>query len=284
MTIIKAFIQKHPLLTYSALTFAISWGGIYIAVSPGGIPADEEQSAMLLVFSYIAMLAGPSLGGLLLTGVIDGMAGFRELVSHLIKWRVGVRWYTIALLVAPLLILVTLLTLSLISPEFLPRLYTEDDKVSLLQFSIVAGLMVGVFEELGWTGFVMPRVKWHDDTLKTGLIIGLIYAVWNFPVVFWVSAATGTAGSLPMIIFMPAVLFTWLPTFRVLLVWVYDHTESLLVVMFMHASLIAFWRIFTPLVLTGWTLVAYYLIFTAAMWIIIALALRRQTLHQPQHA
>lgn len=27
MTTIKAFIKRHPLLSYFALTFAISWGG-----------------------------------------------------------------------------------------------------------------------------------------------------------------------------------------------------------------------------------------------------------------
>ena len=284
MTIIKAFIQKRPVLTYYALTYAISWGGMLIAVGLGGIPANEEQSAMLLVFSYIAMLAGPSLGGILLTGAVDGRPGFRELGSRLFKWRVGAPWYAIALLVAPFLILAILLTLSLFSPQFLPRLYIENDKAFLLQFSIVAGLMVGVFEELGWTGFVMPKVTSRNGTLKTGLTVGLIYAAWNFPVVFWVSVATGTAGSLPMVLFMPAVLFTWLPAYRVFMVWVYEHTESLPVAMLTHASLIAFWRIFTPLVLTGTALVTYYLVFTAVMWIIIAVALRWQTLHRPQHA
>ena len=284
MTFIKAFIQKYPLLTYSALTFTLSWGGMFIAIVPGGIPANEEQSAMLLVFSYIAMLLGPSLGGLLLTGVMDGKVGFRELASRLFNWGIGVRWYAIALLIAPLLIVASLLVLSLISPDFLPRLYTEEDKAFLLQFSFVAGIMVGVFEEIGWTGFVLPKVRSHYSTLKSGIIIGLVYAVWNFPVVFWVSAATGTAGSLPMFIFMPAVLFTWLPAYRVLMAWVYEHTESLLLVMLMHASLIAFWRIFTPLILTGATLITFYLVFTAALWIINAVALRQKTLHQPQHA
>lgn len=284
MTAITAFSQKRPVLTYSALTFAISWGGMFIAVVLGGIPANEEQSAMLLVFSYIAMLIGPSLGGLLLTGAIDGKVGFRELASRLSNWRVGVRWYAIALLVAPLLIVATLLALSLISSDFLPRLYTEKDKAFLFQFSIVAGIMVGVFEELGWTGFVLPKLRLQYSTLKSGIIIGLIYAVWNSPVVFWVSTATGTAGSLPMVIFMPAVLFTWLPAYRVLMVWVYEHTESLLLIMLMHVSLIAFWRIFTPLILTGAALVIYYLVFTATVWIINAVALRWKTLPRPQHA
>lgn len=182
---------------------------------------------------------------------------------------------------APLLIAATLLGLSLLSPEFLPRLFTEDDKVFLFQFSIVAGLMVGIFEELGWTGFVVPRMRLHDGVFKTGLIIGFIYAAWNFLVVYWVSTATSSNGSLPMAIFMPAVLFTWLPPCRVFMVWLYDRTGSLAVVMLMHASLIAFWRIFTPLTLTGAALVTNYLVFTAAMWVVVAAVLRLQALHRP---
>lgn len=275
------FIKRHSLLTYLALTFAISWGGMFIAVGLCGIPANEEQSAMLLVFAYIAMLAGPGVAGILLTRILDGRSGLREYGSRLLKWRVGARWYGIALLTAPLLIAAVLLVLSLISPKFVPRLFIEDDKAFLLQFSIVAGLMVGVFEELGWTGFAVPQLRLRYGVLKTGLIVGFLFAVWNFPVVFGVSSTTSAAGTLPMAIFMPAVLFTWLPTYRVFMVWVYDRTKSLVVAMLMHTSLITFWRIFTPLALTGAALVTYYLIFTAVMWIVIAALMKLATISRP---
>jgi hypothetical protein len=54
--------------------------------------------------------------------------------------------------------------------------------------------------------------------------------------------------------------------------------------MLMYASLIAFWTILTPLTLSGWTLVSYYLIFTTAMWIIIAIVLRWKIFARIQHA
>ena len=118
--------------------------------------------------------------------------------------------------------------------------------------------------------------------LKTGLILGFLFAVWNFPVVFRVSSANSTAGTLPMAIFMPAVLFTWLPTYRVFMVWVYDRTESLFVAMLMHTSLITFWRIFTPLTLAGAALVTYYLIFTALLWIVIAALMKLPAISRPR--
>ena len=45
VTTIKAFIKNHPVVTYYALVFAISWGGILMLVGgPGGIPAAASKS------------------------------------------------------------------------------------------------------------------------------------------------------------------------------------------------------------------------------------------------
>lgn len=118
MAIIKSLIKKHPLLTYFALTFAISWGGVLIAVGPGGIPATPEQVDTQSPFVYLAMLAGPSIAGIVLTGLVSGRAGFRELLSRLFKWRVGARWYAVALLATPLVTMATLFALLPTSPVY----------------------------------------------------------------------------------------------------------------------------------------------------------------------
>jgi membrane protease YdiL (CAAX protease family) len=282
---ISDFTKQHPLLTYVALTFAISWGGILSVVARGGFAVNGEQSERLFILMYLAMLAGPSIAGIVLTSVVYGRAGLRDLASRLLRWRMDARWYVAALLIAPLAITVVLLTLTRISPDFLPRLFTSDDKGFLLQFGFTAGLMVGIFEELGWTGFaVHTMLKRRWNILSTGLIVGLLFGVWHLPVVFLMSGTPSGAGGLSLAIFLPVTLLTWLPTYRVLMVWFYDQTGNLLLAMLMYASLVAFWTILTPLTLSGLTLVTYYLIVTAAMWIIIAVALRWQTLPRSQHA
>ena len=285
MSKISAFIRQHPLITFIALTFAISWGGILLVIGRGEFAVNGEQSELLFSLMYLAMLGGPSIAGMVLTWVVDGKAGLRELGSQLLRWRVGGRWFAVALLVAPFAITAVLLTLSPISRDYIPRLFISDEKSFLLQFSIVVGLLVGIFEELGWTGFAVHiLLKQGRDILTSGLIVGLLFGAWNFLVVFLMSGTPAGAGELSLAIFLPLTLFTWLPTYRVLMVWAYARTGSLLLAMLMYASLIAFWRILTPLALSGWTLVTYYLVFTAVMWIIIAVALRRQALPQPQQA
>jgi membrane protease YdiL (CAAX protease family) len=269
MTTIKDFIKRQPLPTYFVLTFAISWGAILILVGPGGIPVSTEQVAML----GLAMLLGPSVAGILLTGLASGRVGFREFRSRLLRWRVSARWYAVALLTAPLLTAAALLALSLLSSEFLPGIATADDNTSLLVSGIVAGLMVGIFEELGWTGFAIPRMRLHYGVFTTGLIVGLLWGAWHF-ILFWESSSF--AGALPLGLLF-ARLFSWLPAYRVLMVWVYDRTGSLLVAMLMHLSLVASTVILEP-PLTGWALLTYILVRAAMLWIIVvvvAVAKRR---------
>src|SRR5215207_1895886 len=144
MTTIKAFIKRRPLLSYFILTFAISWGGILFVVGPSGISANRLPSDMQIAILFPTMVVGPSVAGPLLTGLLYGREGFRELRSRLLKWRVGARWYAVALLTAPLAYVASLLVLSLSSPKLLPAIFTADGKVALLLGGIVVGLFVGI--------------------------------------------------------------------------------------------------------------------------------------------
>src|SRR5215207_2525338 len=260
MKSIRAFIKKHPLLSYLALVFAISWGGMLIVAGPGGIQSNKE-----LAFSYVAMLAGPSVVGILLTGLAYGRAGLRELLSRLLRWRVGARWYAVALLTAPLVSTAVLIPLSLISPVFLPGIFASDAKVSFVLMGIVVGLIVGIFEELGWTGFAVPTLlKLRYGVLSTGLIVGVLWGAWHLlGNDIWASVAT--SGGLPPALFAVGIglvlLVGQLPAYRVLMVWVYERTGSLLLAMLMHASYSASTFILGPLAgpgaMSGVYLLAY---------------------------
>jgi hypothetical protein len=141
MKTIKALVKSHPLLSYFALAFAISWGGVLLVIGgPGGIPATAEQFERLVPFAIPVMIIGPAVAGLLLTGLVSGRAGLRELRSRLLRWRVGARWYAVALLTAPLVFTAVQLALSLTSPVFLPGIVTTSDKAALLLSGIAGGL------------------------------------------------------------------------------------------------------------------------------------------------
>ena len=126
------FFKPHPVLTYYILTFVISWGGILLAVGPRGIPGIPGQMERMIPVIIVPMLAGPTLASILMSGILDGRAGYRVLLSRLLRWRVGIGWYAVALLITPLLMMVMPFLLSLFDSSFFPHV-TSEDKASVLR-------------------------------------------------------------------------------------------------------------------------------------------------------
>jgi CAAX protease family protein len=100
---VGAFVERHPVPIFYVLAFAISRGGGLVAVGgPAAFPSTPETFRASLPLLGLAVFAGPTAAGLLMTGVVGGRVGFRELRSRLVRWRVAPRWYAVALLTAPL--------------------------------------------------------------------------------------------------------------------------------------------------------------------------------------
>lgn len=235
-----------------------------MVLGPKGFTNSDVWQDATLGLVVAAMLAGPSIAGLLMTGLIDGSTGLIKLLSRLFKWRVGGRWYAIALLIAPLLSLTALFCLSISSPVFLAA-----NKLAIVVPGIVAGLTT-VFEEIGWTGFAIPRLRRRFSVFKTGLIVGIIWGLWHLLQQIYIGGTY--AGEIPLVLYFASAIFNTiagLTAYRILLVWLYDHTESLLVTTLMHASLTASnVFIFRPEA-TGLAFLLFGFLFTALQWVAV---------------
>ena len=75
MAALVGFARRHPGLTYYALVFVISWGGILYLAGPRGIPGTPEQVATLMPIVLVALFAGPSIAAVACTGLVHGRAG-----------------------------------------------------------------------------------------------------------------------------------------------------------------------------------------------------------------
>ena len=134
---------------------------------------------------------------------------------------------------------------------------------------------------LGWTGFAVPELRKRHGILTTGLIAGLLWGVWHFPLF---SGAAMSNGAVPPALYLAVLLFSWLPPYRVLMVWVHDRTKSLLVTMLMHVSIVVGVFVLVPQTLPAMAVVTFDLVFGTALWLIVAavaLANRGQLSRQP---
>src|SRR5215216_894002 len=282
MTTIRAFTKRHPLLSFYALAFAITWGGLIMVIGgPSEIPGSPEKFETRFGLVLLAWLAGPSVASILMTGLVHGRAGLREMLTRMTMWRVGARWYAVALLTAPLLSVAILLALSLSSSEYLPTILTTGDKGALLLLGIVGTFVGGIFEELGWTGFATPTLlrRMRYGVLGRGLIVGVLWGVAHLPIYYWASA--DLAGALLPAFLLTAQVLAWFPPYRLLMVWVYDRTDSLLLAMLMHGSATGSLVIFASLS-PGWPLVIFTLVFGAVVWVVVAVVALAQGGHLSQ--
>lgn len=277
-----SLLRRHPLAGYFALSFVLSWGAVLAVIAGGAVPAPPSEAERLFPFVYLAMLVGPSVAGVVMTAVVGGRDGLRALGRRLLTWRVGGRWYAVALFTAPVVLIATVAALSRHSAAFVPAVLGGTTGAlgplrggNLPLLALLVGLGAGFFEELGWTGFAIPTMRARRSVLVTGLVVGVFWGAWHFLAVFWGSASAFGTASVPL--FMVVALFAFLPPYRVLIARVYDRTQSLLVAVMMHASLTTSMILLGPVV-TGTATIAYDLAFGAALWAVVAITGARRRL------
>ena len=115
----------------------------------------------------------------------------------------------------------------------------------------------------------------RSGVVATGLIAGIWWSAWHLLPNVWSSRAA--AGELAVSVYLAATAFGifvgYLTAFRVLMVWVYDRTESLLLAVLMHVSLTASLLILNPLGISGPRLLTYSFVLSAALWIVVGAVL-----------
>ncbi len=246
-------VRRFPLLSYFVLAYVISVATLIVLGPPSLAAGGSRDFRSLAAFPLMVIWVGAC--GLSLTALERGRQGLRDLWQRMRRARVGVQWYAAAILIPPGAILLVLTLLSrLVSPAFTPGLYPVG---------IAYGVVAAFFEEIGWSGYAYPRLRSRFGPLPAALALGLLWGLWHFPVVDSLGAASPHGPDWPAFFGAFVALVAGL---RVLICWVYDHTNSVLLAQMMHASSTGF------LVVLGATAVdpgqeaLWYLLDAAVLW------------------
>ncbi|KON29772.1 hypothetical protein AC482_05700 [miscellaneous Crenarchaeota group-15 archaeon DG-45] len=203
------------------IAYVISWA----MWSPLVVVGLENPAASLLI---VMGGFGPLLSAVIVTWITEGGVGLRELGNRL-KWRVGVGWYLVALLL-PLVHIFLAYGLYLLM-RGTPIDFSMGPPWHLYPLGILFVFFLGGGnEELGWRGFALPRLLNNHSPLVASLILGFVWAFWHFPL-FFVEASPQAA--LPFELYLPHVLGT-----TIIFTWLYLETSgSVLIAMLYHAGL-----------------------------------------------
>jgi uncharacterized protein len=188
---IKSLVKRHPLVTYFVLAYALTW-----------------VLAPLLTISLLLGVVGllmPAVAAIIVIALTEGKPGVKTLLRRLKLWRVGLRWYVVALGL-PVLLTAAVVALSILLGT---SAQVEFSPVSLLTM-IVFVLVVG--EEIGWRGYALPKLLQSHSAVVASLILGVLWGGWHLPTFFIPGAPQAGIPFVAFLLFTTgaSVLFTWL--------------------------------------------------------------------------
>lgn len=227
----KDFVRNHKLVAFITTTFLFSWACwllVFNDLKPSLFEFDGRTLGFFLLGAY-----APSLVAIVFTAYLDGRAGLKSLFKRLLMWRVGFSWNLLALVIGPVIYALAVF------------LYTANGgslgevNYGLLPW-IPAVFLVSLFlgplaEELGWRGFVMPNLDTQNKLVKSGIIMGVIWAAWHIPL-FWAVIGTSVSG-FPVTFESVSLFFLASIGCSFFYVWMFNKTEgSVFIALMIHLS------------------------------------------------
>jgi membrane protease YdiL (CAAX protease family) len=221
-------LAGKTLLLFFTVTFVFTWLVLGLAaLSANHLIALTLPSTLLITIATL----GPALGAITAVAFTSGRPGVRGLMTQMGRWRVGGRWYLVALVAPAFVMLASFLLWRVLGGAAVswPPLATW---LSVPVLTLVL-LIPALFEELGWRGLALPRLQARYGWLVSSLILGVVWAIWHLPIWFIPEAGFGT---LPFPVFM---LFT--VALSLLFTWLYNGTGgSVLLPALAHAAINAY--------------------------------------------
>jgi uncharacterized protein len=222
---VTGFLKRHSLVVGIILMFALTWpiDMAYLGLLPFKVP----------FIVYIFLGWGFIFASVIMTGLTLGKDGVVALLKRYGQWRVSWKWYLAAFLLKPgLIVLAVYINAALtgVTPDYgtvmAYKIFGEFASLSLFILPWFIYEILANGEEIGWRGYVLPRLQAKYSALTSSLILGVIWGFWHLP---------------KYLSHWNAVSFAWFlvhtMAYAVILTWLYNNTRgSLLLVAISHAS------------------------------------------------
>lgn len=205
---LRGLLSRQPLVAFTVLAYGLSW----LLWSAAG--------AMKTPSLFLEWLGGfgPAFAAILLTALLDGREALAALLRRVFAWRIHPLLYLAAVLIpiAGTLMLIALYALVNRDPEALraaaPWLATLARVSPALLLTLALGWIVVLGEEIGWRGYLLPRLLNNQTDLAASLMVGLVWGLWHLPEL-WPMNAGRDPVTLPLFladIILISILYTWL--------------------------------------------------------------------------
>jgi len=222
---LTAMLRRRPLVSFYLIAFAWTWTFVIVFLVLFPLPD--------VILRTLPGDLGPTVAALVVLAAVAGRSGVKGLLKKVVQWRVGLRWYVLALLGIP-----AIYTLSIALVPGAAASFVAPSAGAVVLYPVlylVLGTIGGpLTEEPGWRGFAQPRLQQRWGPLLGTLIVGLLWSAWHLPNYFradW-SATNGGLSLSGIAVFTLATV-----SLSVIIAWAFNRTNgSVLIAILIHAS------------------------------------------------
>ncbi|MHA2393132.1 MAG: CPBP family intramembrane glutamic endopeptidase [Promethearchaeota archaeon] len=177
-------IKKYPLIVYFIIAYVSTW---LLA-----LPLILNQFGFISVnpnWHFWAAL-GPTISAIIVTYISEKKEGIKKLRETSFKWRVGAFWIAFSILIVPFFLLLTIVLNWLFTGNVINLIaYLINngitDPVSIIIWIWVGAISYGIFEEIGWRGYALPKLQEKYNPLIATIILTILWAFWHVPLFFY---------------------------------------------------------------------------------------------------
>jgi membrane protease YdiL (CAAX protease family) len=223
-------LKRYPLVSFFAFAYALTWLAWIPLALRGPVYGDR------LSYLHFVGSLGPLVSAVVMTGLVSGRSGVRELLGRVFRWRVPLGWHLLAWFGPAALYAIAAVVVRVMWSQW-PKLslfgHSEEfAQLAMPVYWVLSIICYGFGEEVGWRGFALPRLQQKYSALTSAVILSVFWALWHLPV-FAFSTGLSQMG--------PAEIFGWylsLLTGSLLLTWMCNGARgSVLIVAVFHAML-----------------------------------------------
>ena len=226
-------MNRNKIYVFLILTLLWSWTNWFIGLNCLSDGINQESIGKFLVFFFVGVY-GPTISGIITTLLFDGLKGVFELIKKLFIWKAPLKYYVYIILLPLLFVIIGIALYS----QFIGKIGSFDIMAFLsIPTILLAGLYAGPLgEELGWRGFLLPKLQKSYSNLNSAIIIGFIWFIWHIPL-WWAPFGTLVSGE-PISLISVFTYFIMLICLSIIITWLVINSKgSVLIALLFHLSI-----------------------------------------------
>jgi membrane protease YdiL (CAAX protease family) len=203
----KRWLRNRSLFLFFLLAYVISWGiEVPLALQAQGVLPSNLPFSLHYLAGY-----GPMMAAWIMTRLVEGGAGLRELFGRMLKWRLKPVWWLAAIAPLAIYLLVGIISWLAQGTKLEPGLLGQVDFLPGLGLAALPLwiLTFGIGEETGWRGYALPRLQNGRNALSATFVLWILWALWHLPLFFYLYTVSILPGFLTGLL-AGAIVFTWL--------------------------------------------------------------------------